>query len=145
MRVIDMIAEIQALEREIIGRPRVDLVVDQGKRFQQFGHDLRSADFKRIYIVALGHKPWLLAPKAVLKFHYDHRTGIAEAKIPDECVAQLKLQFSSFGNVVEKLTLYRRNGDRPMVEVHKLTHTYAKLTFCCPRCGVETKHICEKR
>lgn len=122
MQVESTVEDIRRLEEVLVKTCRTDLFHDGSKKFTSFGDNgLKSATYRKVFVVALDGGPWLLAPKVVLKFFYDHRDGTARLRIPDSQVAQLKYRSSQFGEGLERVALLREQPSNGATR--------------CPQCG----------
>lgn len=143
MRIQDNIGDIELLEASLRGREGVDLFHDGSRRFGLFGkQNLQSASFKRTYVVALG-KPWITARKVMVTFSYDHRQGMAQAKIPEEYLGALRKAYPEFQRALADITLH--NNGKPMATILRSGKDGMEIIFRCPRCNDEIRHICQSK
>lgn len=121
MQVESTVDDIKRLEELLIKTCKLDVFHDGSRKYDRFGDNgLRSATYRKVFVVALDGGSWLLSKKVVLKFFYDHRDGTARLYLPDSQVALLKRRSPRFGVELERVALLReQNG--PVTR--------------CPQCG----------
>lgn len=129
MQVESTVEDIRRLEEILVNTCRLDVFHDGSKRYAKFGDKgLRSATYRKVFVVALDGGSWLLAKKVVLKFFYDHRDGIARLYLPDSQVGQLKRRSPQFGEELERVALLREQPGNGFVTR-------------CPKCGAVLNNV----
>lgn len=132
MQVDSTVEDIRRLEDILVSTCKTDVFHDGSKRYAKFGDNgLKSATYRKVFVVALDGGSWLLAKKVVLKFFYDHRDGTARLSIPESHLGQLKRRSPQFGVELERVALLREQPSNGSTR--------------CPKCGAVIDNVCASR
>lgn len=128
MQVESSVEDIKRLETILVDTCQTDVFHDGSKRYAKFGDNgLKSATYRKVFVVALDGGSWLLSKKVVMKFFYDHRDGTARLRIPDSQLGQLIRRSPQFRVELERVAILREQPTNGSTR--------------CPKCGAVIDNV----